>query len=330
MAAAIELARATGLHEKRRSSSSTATEHATSSTSRFSLCCSDLEKIVALLLWMAHDYQSDIHIDDIHEAALAAVLKHLDACGGIQAYSWRSRISLHAASIAKLSELIDIMMLFEDGSPKDANETLAFMRRVATFRDEVLVTWSDTATERFELGKAATSLCYRRFGRIWLTDELQPHQKQDKKYRLRNSFEGDTHLTVFQKSVTDNVIRKFLGDKRVAFFIWQHGIPSIADLQLVYRRRLDSQYRVVDLGMLQSILNECLQWYICLAKDIVVGEFLDEQKRQKQKTRWEALNKARDALWLGADLAKERDHGKRSHGDMDHDQREIPTKKRFR
>ena len=75
--------------------------------------------------------------------------------------------------------------------------------------------------------------------------------------------------------------------------------------------------------MLQSMLSECLHWYICLVKDMVVGELLDEQKRHKKMRRWEALDKARDALCLGADLAKERDHGKRSHDKMDDDQREI-------
>ena len=130
MAAAKELLRAAGLHEKRRSSSSTATEHTTSlsqldpavSTEEifvgvgskekgFFIGGTDVHKIVELLMWMAQDFQSDIHIDDIYEAALAAVLKHLDTCGGTQAYSCRSRNLLHTTFIAKLPELIDIMML---------------------------------------------------------------------------------------------------------------------------------------------------------------------------------------------------------------------------
>ena len=84
------------------SSSSTATEHATSSspldpaastddvsrlpltgltmsTSKLQASASEkIEKIVALLLWMAQDFQANIHIDDIHYAALEVVIKHLD------------------------------------------------------------------------------------------------------------------------------------------------------------------------------------------------------------------------------------------------------------
>ena len=86
--------------------------------------------------------------------------------------------------------------------------------------------------------------------------------------------------------------------------------------------------KVLDIGMLQSSLDECLQWYICLADDIVVhktqkgfdaqlsASSLDKQEQQKQQTRREALQKARDALRLGAFLAKQREDRKRSYHDM--------------
>jgi hypothetical protein len=299
---------------------STSKLQASASEDGFLLGDNDLEKIVALLLWMAQDFQSNIHIDDIHYAALEVIIKHTDAATG------STLGSLHTASVAKLSELIDIMMLYKDGSPKDANATLDFMRRSAKIREELRATSSDNATERVELDEDEVSLCYRRFGRILLTHDLLPHQKRDKRYRLRNNFEGDTYLSGFQRSFTDSMLRKFLGDKRVAFLIWQHGIPSVADRPVVYRRRVDS--KVLDMGMLQSGLDECLQWYSCLANDIVVHQTqegfdaqlsassLDEQERQRQQTRREALQKARDALRLGAALAKQRDDGKRSYDDM--------------
>ena len=345
-AAAKALLRATGLREK-----STATEHATSSSrpdpaaftdelvffvqskeKRFIIGDTDLDKIVALLLWMAQDFLaiSGISDDDIEEAALAAVaavLKRGDAA------TKASRISLHTASVAKLAELIDIIMLRKDRSPKDPNNTLAFMRRVAKIRREVRATSSDNATERFELGQDEVSLCYRRFGRILLTDDLLPHQRQDKKYRLRNNFQGDTYLSTFQRSFIDSLLRKNLGDKKVAFLIWQHGLPSIADCPLVFRRRADHKEHYM--GLLQSSLNDCLQWYSVLANEIVVHQnqegfdatraasSLEKQDRQCQKTRREALKKARDALRTGAALAKKRDDGKRSYDDMNVSQQTI-------
>ena len=86
---------------------------------------------------------------------------------------------------------------------------------------------------------------------------------------------------------------------------------------------------MLDMHMLQSSLDECMQWYICLANDIAVHQTqegfdiqmeassLGEQERQRQQTRREALQKARDASRLGAILAKQRDDGKRAYDDMD-------------
>ena len=65
----------------------------------------DLEKIVALLLWIAMDFQSYIHRNDIHIAALDALIKHTDSTTG------STFVSLHTAAVAKLSNLIDILSL---------------------------------------------------------------------------------------------------------------------------------------------------------------------------------------------------------------------------
>ena len=89
------------------------------------------------------------------------------------------------------------------------------------------------------------------------------------------------------------------------------------------------------MGRPQSGLDECLQWYSCLANDIVVHQTqegfdaqlsassLDEQERQRQQTRREALQKARDALRRGEALAQERDDRKRSYDDMNDAEQKI-------
>ena len=185
---------------------STSKLQASASEDDFCLGDNDLEKIVALLLWMAQDFQSSFDVNEIHYTAIEAMIKQADAATG------GTLASLHTASVAKLSELIDRMMLYKDGSPKDANDTLAFMRRVAKIREEVRPTSSGDATERVELDQYEVSECYQRFARILLTDDLLPHQTRDKRYRLRNNFEGDTYLSGFQRSFTDSLLRKFLCD----------------------------------------------------------------------------------------------------------------------
>ena len=276
----------------------------------------DVERIVALLLWMAQDHQSIFQDSEIHIAALEALIKHFDGT--------KETIigSLHTSAFAKLSKTIDIMMWHKDGRPKDPNATLHFMRRVAKIREELLATSSDNATERVELDATAVSVCYQRFGRVLLTNDLLEHQKKDKQYWLQNKSKGDTYLSGFQRSFTDNMLRKFLGDKKVATLIWQHGMPSLADRPVVLGSK------VLNMAKLQSALYECLQWYGCLVNDIVVhrtqrsfgahllASSLDKQERQRQQMRRQALQKARDALLLGAALSKQKDRRKRSYYDM--------------
>ena len=302
---------------------STSKPRASASEDDFPSGDSDLGKIVALLLWTTQKFQSNIHKDDIHHAVLEMIVKHSEAAtGGAPGL-------LHTASAAKLSELIDIMTLHKDGSPKDPNETLEFMRRIAKIREE-METRSDNATERVELAEDSVLLCYRRFGRTLLTHDLLPHQMNDQRYRLQNNFDGDTHLSSYQRSFTDSMLCRFLGDKKIAFRIWQHGLPSVADPPLVYRRR-----HRLDIGMLQSGLDECLRWYSRLANVIVVHQTqtgfedqhsassLDEQQRQWQQRCREAPQKARDALHIRAALAKQMHGGKRSYDDMNDSEQKM-------
>ena len=224
-----------------------------------------------------HGYRLISVDDEIHHATLEALIKCADAP------TEGTRGLLHTASVAIRSKVIDIMMLHKNGTPKDANATWRFMKRAASIREELLATASDNATEHGELDEDAVSLCYQRLGHNLITHDLLPHQEQDKRYRLRNKFEGDMHLSMFQRSFVDSMLLKALGEKRIAFLIWQHGLPSIVDppaFKWLDKRMLQSSldechqpysYRI-DMRMLQRGLDECLQWYVALANDIVVHQ----------------------------------------------------------
>ena len=323
-------------------SGSTATEHATKHENAienaiekaieedFNLDDEDLEKIVAVLLWMAQDFQPDMKKEDIHAEAVEAVLKQSDCAMAL----------LHRASATKLLQLIDIMFETKEGKAKDPNDTLKFMRRVEAVRWQLLDhmestgTSRDNATEHVELDEDVVSQCYQQLGRALLTHDLLPHETRDKRYHIRHNSEDDTQLTDFQRLWTDRMLRKSLGDKKVALRIWQNGLPSIAvaghNVLVVSGSGTRSEVRgpALDMGMLQSSLDECLRWYISLANDIVVHQTqegfdaqlssssMDEQDRQQQQQRREQLQKAQDALRLGATLAKERDAGKRTFFEM--------------
>ena len=89
------------------------------------------------------------------------------------------------------------------------------------------------------------------------------------------------------------------------------------------------------MDMLQRRLDECLQWYICLANHIakhqtqegfaacVAASSLDKQERQRQQSRRQALQKARDDERRGAVLVQERENRKRSYDEMNADEQKI-------
>ena len=292
---------------------STATEHASTSTCHVKLDDKDLEKIAALLVFMAKDFFSTLKAHDIYIAALDVILKHSQADQALD--------TLNTASRAKLSRLIDIMIAHKDGTPKDPNDTLAFMRRCAQIREEVRPTWGDNATERVELNEKDVALCYKTFGRNLLSNDLRPDQWYDKKYWLRHS-----GMTTSQRSFVDHLLRKKLGDKKVAVLIWQRGLPSIADRPVSWQRGLPRKQ--LDMITLKSCLNECLQWYINLANAIVVhrsqegfrqqlsASSLEELQKQQHRMRRKALKEARRALRRGPTLAEQRDNRKRAYADM--------------
>ena len=142
---------------------------------RFLLGDQDLQKIVALLVFMAKSFVQAFNIstDEIKEAAFVAILKHADV-----------KTLVADNIVEKLSEVIDIILLHKDGSSKDPDDTLAFMRRLTRIREEVRFTSRDNATEHVELNPEQVSMCYRQFGREWLTDDLLPHQKRDTRYSV--------------------------------------------------------------------------------------------------------------------------------------------------
>jgi hypothetical protein len=241
-------------------------------------------------MWMAKDQEMSIPMDDINMMALD-VLGTWDERNPAHVFTWGTPVTIDSQALARLSKLIDIMMTHKDGSSKDPIATLAFMRRCVAAREEVLtnkdtaaehvskkglqerqkrgtaaepVSKKDNATERVskrvELDEDSVAACCQKFGRDLLERDLLPHQKKDTRYCLRFKFEGDSYLSTFQRSFTDNMLRKHLGSKQVAIHIWQHGLPSITDFPL---------RKQVDTCMLQSSMDECLHWFAVLATSIV-------------------------------------------------------------
>ena len=286
----------------------------------------ELEEIAALLVWLSQQFQRAIPLKVISKTAVDTIIKCGDTPDG---YAWNSFDLLHTDALAKLSQIIEIMMLphpnndsVDPTATKDPNVTLAFMRRIAKFRDEVIrSTGRHNATEHVELEEGEVSLCYQRFGRDFITNDLQPHQTAKSAYKLHN-----TGLTTFHRSFIDNILRKVLGDKRVAIRIWQHGLPCNINID---------NHVGIDERLLQSSMEECIRWYVALANDItahqaqpgyasqVAASSLDKDEQQRQHKRREALRTAQAAMRRGESLVLQRDGNKRSYNDMNASDQQV-------
>ncbi len=228
-----------------------------------------------------------------------------------------------AEAILIVSKVYGIMTKDKRGNAKSFNETLHFMRRCADFRETVMRNKRDTATERV-LDADDVSACYRACGQDLLQNDLFPNQLKDRKYQLRWDDSGDPILTSFQTSFVGNILRKRLGDKKLAFHIWQHGLPKLIAPPLLQSRAPSPT----------KALEQCCHWYTAFGQSLAAYEAspaLPEQRAlggtckgwkldQDQDTRRKLLAVAKTALAEGRKLANAMGVGKRKWNEMTPDE----------
>ena len=109
----------------------------------------------------------------------------------------------------------DVVIHDRQGVPKE-HSFVDWCRRIALHRTEGTPT-NSAATEHNDP--------YKRMVKDILTNDLTPQQKNFSKYKLR---EGAS-ITAEQRSLVNAILRKNLGDARIALFILAHGIPTALD-----------------------------------------------------------------------------------------------------
>ena len=128
------------------------------------------------------------------------------------------------------------------------------------------------------LSKTDTSKCYQWMGEDMLRKDLLRHQKHDPTYRIQYNDEGKVRLSGPQRSWIDSELRRRLGDRKVAFFIWTHGLP-----EFFARVR---HVRAVTCGMtkemLQSIIEEGMEWYASLIQSLREHESRSDLETRRQ------------------------------------------------
>ena len=83
-----------------------------------------------------------------------------------------------------------------------------------------------TATEHVESAKESNP--FRALAEDILSNHLTPQQVQNPEYKVRKG----KALTTKQRSTVNAILRKNLGDARVARFIFNHGVPTLLDLPI--------------------------------------------------------------------------------------------------
>ena len=147
--------------------------------------------------------------------------------------------------------------------------------------------------------------------------QLLPAQKGQAKYKVRHDQIGNVLLSGKQRSWVDLMLRKKLGDKWVATFIWIHGLPPLFH---------GFAGKTVTTEMLQSALHHGTEWYASLIQSLLeydADPTLEErrelgawQKSAFQEQRRQALRAAVRRTQNAKALVKARDTHKRKFEHM--------------
>ena len=106
-----------------------------------------------------------------------------------------------------------------------------------------------------------------------LANEITPEQREKAVYKQRYTADMHPHsISSKQRSWMKAILRKNLGDSRVAAFIANHGIPCLLDSSVTPKR----------VNMLEAflVLDEFMHWYASLLHAIL--EQQDGQRHQQQ------------------------------------------------
>ena len=147
---------------------------------------------------------------------------------------------------------------------------------------------------------------------------MPPHQEDDLyRYAIKWKDDGTWSFTSRQRSLINNMLRKNLGNSKVAFRIWELGRPKIAS---------ESVQGSTDKWLLLGCMHDCLHWFVGVAKDIVKRTKHPDHQVQldlsslapsdAQIRRREQLQQARKKLQAGKRLAALFHANKRTYDEM--------------
>jgi hypothetical protein len=266
------------------------------------------DTVLALLVFLSAGFY--IHPDDKAAIAIDVLIKKVEA-------NVDDPFNCTYKDMEMVADVLNIMMVDKEGSPKNPQKTLEFMRQCERARHAVIETTGRPATEQLHLDESKVTACLKHFALDYLQNDLLPHQKDNLAYAIKWKDDGTWSFTSSQRSFINNMLRKNLGNSKVALRIWELGLPKIAS---------ESVQGVTDECLLQSCMDDCFQWFVCLAKDLVKRTAHPDYQVQLdlssltpsvvQIRRREQLQQARQKLQDGKRLAPLFHSKKRTYDEM--------------
>ena len=171
-----------------------------------------------------------------------------------------------------------------------------------------------TAAEHADCTTEENTKCYRSLAVEMLEEHTTPEQRRQSKYKIKYDQEtGEVKITNAQRSWINAMLFKYLGDSKVAYFIFNQGVPAIMDLPL--RAKAPTK------AMFQNMLEDLMTWHASLLQSLLDREkhpdinhvrrqsALNEQTWNMQRR--EDKRTAKERMNEGARLIEERDSRKR-------------------
>ena len=189
------------------------------------------------------------------------------------------------------------------------------------FKEHLFVQWcrrigkhrtNGDATNSASTENADNDSPYRRMVEDIFAHDLTPEQKKDPKYKLGKGF------STKQRSFVNSMLRKTMGDARVAVYILDRGLPALLDPP--------PNIKQVHSALLQNMLQEFMTWHGSLLRWLADKEKdpntimarklsdlnLKEWQIERRRRKWEAQQELRQ----GAHLAELRDSNNKRFHDM--------------
>ena len=253
-----------------------------------------------------YPWLSGLKYEDIEDMIYEKILDWLQNPRDNASYS-HSDLKLH-------NKLWAIVNTDKASCPKD-HDFCIWCRRIAWHRTESIAA-NNAATEHADIAanNAATEHAdpFRMLVKDIWANELTSSQRKKSKYTLCE----DSSISTKLRSVVNVILRKNLGDARVATYILKHGVPTLLDPP--WFRSTPPQTDI------DNMLEEFLGWYASLLKwlsnlqndpnTIVAQRLSDLNQKEWQAERRRKKSDIEQQLRQGALLANLRDtHAKRFH-----------------